>query len=123
MPATAPPLTRRDLETQLIEKAWKDPAFRKDIISDPRGMFEKYLGRNLPEQVKVFVHEEDANTLRLSIPAAPGNLSELSDEDLERVAGGTEMLLATVVLSALGVAVTGAAAAGIGGAVTQSQGW
>jgi hypothetical protein len=42
------------------------------------------------------VHEEDANILHFSIPPAPGNLAELSDE---RVAGGTDLVAAAVLVS------------------------
>jgi len=89
-------LTRRDLETRLIEKAWKDPAFRKSLVDDPKGMLEKRTGQKLPEQVRIFVHEEDANTLHFSIPVAPSNMNELSDEELDRVAGGTDPVVITI---------------------------
>ena len=72
MAATAPTLTRRELETRLVEKAWKEPAFRKDIVNDPKGgMLEKHTGQKLPEQMKIYVHEEDANTLHLSVRRLP----------------------------------------------------
>ena len=93
-------VTRRDLETRLIEKAWKDPVFRKDVVNDPKGMLEKYAGQKLPEQVRIFVHEEDASTLHFSIPPAPSNLNELSDEELERVAGGTDLVVTLTALVA-----------------------
>jgi hypothetical protein len=98
-------LTRRDLETKLIEKAWKDPEFRKEVLRDPKGMFEQYLGQKLPEQVEIFVHEEDASTLHFSIPPAPSNVRELSDGDLEKVAGGTDVLVSVVAFAA-GMVVT-----------------
>jgi hypothetical protein len=81
--------TRRKMETALIEKCWKDPEFKKAVVSDPKGMLEKQLGRKLPEQVKIFVHEENANTLHFAIPPAPSDVTELSDADLDNVAGGT----------------------------------
>ena len=84
-----PVMTRHEMETALIEKCWKDPAFQKQIVSDPKGTIEKATGQKLPENVKIFVHQEDANTLHFAIPPAPSELTELSDEDLERVAGGT----------------------------------
>jgi len=80
--------TRVQLESALVQKCWKEPEFRKQVVGDPKGMLEKHLGRKLPEQVKIFIHEEDANTLHLSISPAPSNLLELSDTDLEKVAGG-----------------------------------
>ncbi len=111
-------VTRRELETALIQKCWKDPAFRREIIADPRGTLEKYTGHKVSEAVNIYIHEEDGNTIHLSIPPAPSNLAELSDEDLEKVAGGTD-IAATMIL-------TGGAAAGsvlFGASATQSQGW
>ena len=84
--------TRRDLETLLIEKCWKDPEFKSQILSDPKGMLERHTGQKLPPQVKIFVHEEDANTLHFTIPAPPVNFGELSDDQLEKVAGGQGQL-------------------------------
>jgi hypothetical protein len=101
--------TRRDLETALIERCWKDPAFKKAVLSDPKGMLEQHLGQKLPTQLRILIHDEDANTLHFTLPPAPSNLTELSDEDLERVAGGTDVA-ATIVLAVIG-AVTGAASA------------
>ena len=101
--ATAPQatVTKRDLETALIEKCWKDADFKKQAVSDPKGTLEKHLGQKLPERVKIFIHEEDANTLHFSIPPTPSNLTELSDDDLERVAGGTDITITFVVLSGI----------------------
>jgi hypothetical protein len=115
-------LTRRDLETTLIEKCWKDPDFKKQILSDPKGMLERHTGQKLPEQVQIFIHEEDANNLHFSIPPAPSNLTELSDLDLEKVAGGTEFFVGMVAGTAvlIGGIVTGASA---GAAITVQKGW
>jgi hypothetical protein len=113
--------TRRDLETALIEKCWKDSDFKKQVMSDPKGMLERHTGQKLPTQVKIFIHEEDANTLHFSIPPAPSNLTELSDADLEKVAGGTDVWLTIVVTAAVGGAVASGAAAGA--AVTVQKGW
>jgi len=85
---TAPSSKRRELETALIEKCWKDPEFKKQVVSDPKGMFERHIGRKLQADLKIFIHEEDANTLHFSLPPAPSNVAELSNEDLEKVAGG-----------------------------------
>ena len=120
MASPEPALKRRDLETRLIEKFWKDPDFRKEVVRDPKHLLEKHLGTKLPEQVKIYVHEEDANTLHFSIPSAPSNVSELSDEDLGKVAGGTEFVLGlAVVLATAGAAVT---AVGSAAAVLKTEG-
>jgi hypothetical protein len=92
--------TRRDLETALIEKCWKDPEFKKAVLSDPKGMLERHTGQKLPELIKILIHEEDANTLHFSIPPAPSNLTELSDDELERVAGGTDVIVTLATITA-----------------------
>ena len=116
----APSLTKRDLETTLIEKCWKDPEFKKQVVSDPKGMLERHIGQKLPADLKIFVHEEDANTLHFSLPPAPSNTMELSDEDLEKVAGGTELF---VILPVAFSVVTAASALVSSGIVTAKHGW
>lgn len=90
--------TKRDLETALIEKCWKDPEFKKAVVRDPRGVLEQRAGRKLPPNFKIFIHEEDANTLHLTIPPTPSSLTKLSEDDLEKVAGGTEIGIATGII-------------------------
>jgi hypothetical protein len=116
MSAAAPAITKHQLETNLIEKCWKDPGFREKVLKDPKGMLEGFFGKSLPSDYKVVIHEEDANTLHLAIPPAPSKVTELSDEELERVAGGTE-------LAVLVTALTVAAATGIGVSIGKSAGW
>ena len=103
-----PLIGRRDLEKLLIRKAWADAAFRKQISSDPKSTFEKYLGGRLPEKVRIFVHEEDANTFHFSVPAMPTDQELLPEEDAKKaweahalvqlisgIAGGVALSIAT----------------------------
>jgi hypothetical protein len=82
--------TRRDFELQLIEKAWKDDAFRQALRRDPQGTVESVLGGKLPAGVQVKLVEESANTFYLVLPAkldrAPAG--QLTDQQLDAVAGG-----------------------------------
>ena len=55
--------SHRDFQTALIEKCWKDPEFKKEVVKDPKGMLERHTGQKLPANVKIFIHEEDANSL------------------------------------------------------------
>ncbi len=91
---------KHDLETRLIEKCWKDPEFQKQVVANPKGILETLLGRQLPQRIQIFIHEDDQNTMHLSIPPAPTNSIELSDEDLERIAGGTEFAVGVTMLIA-----------------------
>lgn len=116
MPAsTQPSPTRRDMETRLIEKCWKDPDFKKEVITDPKGTFERHFGQKLPASLDIKIHEEDANTLHFSIPPAPANFHELSQEELERVAGGTDIFITLSIAAGLvtALSVVGSIGAGL----------
>ncbi|MCC7538186.1 MAG: NHLP leader peptide family RiPP precursor [Deltaproteobacteria bacterium] len=82
--ATEP--TRKDLEPKLIARAAQDPEFRKKLVADPKAVIEAELGRKLPGYLKVQVVEETTTNVVLVLPAT--KTSELSDADLESVAGG-----------------------------------
>jgi hypothetical protein len=68
----------------------EDESFRQKLLDDPRGTVEQELGTQLPEGVKVRVEEETAETIYLVLPSSEpiGEGGELSDQDLEAVAGG-----------------------------------
>ena len=109
MSAAAPSMSRHEFETLIIERAWKVPEFRQQFVSDPKGTIEKYTGQKLPQTLNIVVHEEDAETMHLTIPVPPRDISELSDEDLERVAGGTDIVAMTIVTVAITATVSVAA--------------
>jgi nitrile hydratase len=70
----------------IIEAAWKDPAFKERLLKDPRAAL-KQMHLDLPADLNVQVHEETAKTVHLVLPQDPSR-TELSDEELEAVAGG-----------------------------------
>ncbi len=82
---------RQEMERRLIEKSLEDDAFRQRLKEDPKGAVEQELGRRMPEEVRVVAVEETADTIYLVLPSTSmkGRESvELSDPDLESVAGG-----------------------------------
>jgi len=81
---------RKDLEAQVISKALADDGFKKALISSPRTAVEKEFGIKLPPSVNVRVVEESADNLYLVLPQknAAAERGELSDLELEAVAGG-----------------------------------
>lgn len=118
---SAQPMTRQELEARIIARASEDDAFRRNFLADPKAMFEKHLGTKLPERVVMTAHEEDANTLHFVIPSKPAiDLEELSDEDLEKIAGGVEMVTTVAVTVTIvgSLAITATLAAG--GAVSMA---
>jgi hypothetical protein len=81
-------VTRHDLEAKIVKRCWKDEAFRAEFTADPAGAFTRYLEvppENLP---KIVIHKEGAGSWHIVLPAKPAYASELSEVDLERVAGG-----------------------------------
>lgn len=81
---------RNSVQSQLVAKAWKDEGFREELKRDPKAVLEREMGVRLPEHVNVQVHEETADTIHVVLPAHPNQAAQmqLSDEELEAVAGG-----------------------------------
>jgi hypothetical protein len=110
--AQAGPKNRHDLEQKIVALAWKDDDFRKAFLADPKGQFEARLGTALPPGLKIAAHQEDENHLHFVIPVKPAvaNLGELSDADLEKVAGGIDVITTAFVVTSAATVAAGAAA-------------
>ena len=80
---------RAEMERRLVERSLQDDAFRQRLLADPRTAVEEELGTRLPEGVRVVAVEESADTVYLVLPSASssGEGGELSDRELETVAG------------------------------------
>ena len=81
---------REAFEARMIEKALKNDTFRQALVTDPRGAVERELGGQLPAGLQVKVLQESADTCYLVLPANPDRApaGELTDQQLEAVAGG-----------------------------------
>jgi len=82
---------RAEMERRLIGKSVEDESFRRRLIEDPKAAVEQELGTRLPEDVRVVTVEESAETVYLVLPSTPMKGREgveLSDQELESVAGG-----------------------------------
>jgi hypothetical protein len=80
--------TRGQLWDKIVEQAQKNPKYYQQLLSDPRGLMEKQLGTSIPRNVNIKVLEETAETYYIVLPAIAKEGAELSDSDLEKVAGG-----------------------------------
>lgn len=82
-------VTRGEILDIIGKFAFEDPAYRKALLANPKEVLAKQMNTELPASLKVKVVEESADTIYLIAPyAAPAAGDELSDDDLERVAGG-----------------------------------
>ena len=88
--ASGGPGSRVEVERRLIQRSLQDEEFRQRLLADPKGTVEQELETQLPEDVEVRAVEESAQTIYLVLPSASavGEGVELSDQQLEDVAGG-----------------------------------
>ena len=80
--------SRAERVRRLIQRSTEDEDIRQRLLDDPKGTVEQELATQLPEDVEVSVVEESAQTIYLVLPSASPIGGELSDQDLEQVAGG-----------------------------------
>jgi len=119
----ATPLTRHELEAKIVQKAWDDAGFRAEFLADPAAAFVKYTGVPAAQLPKIVVHEEQAGQWNIVLPARPVNSGELSDDELEKVAGGTDVITLTLLVTVT-VGVSAAGATGFSAVMTKTQaGW
>ena len=81
--------TRRDFEAELIAKAWEDETFKERLMKNAKAVVEELSGEALPNDMKVTIFQESANSVCLVIPKNPDE--ELSEDDLTRVVGGVKL--------------------------------
>ena len=111
-------LTRDQIAAAIATKAWKDDAFHKEVLADPNKAYEHHTGQKLPPGLTLKVVEDTPNTVHFVIPARPPAAGELSDAELENVAGGVTPTL--VLLGGAGAFFSTTAVAGV---TKKSGGW
>jgi hypothetical protein len=70
--------------SQLISKCWADEGFKRKLLADPAATL-KAEGMEVPASLSINALENTDKVFHLVIPAKP---TDLSDEDLDKVAGG-----------------------------------
>jgi hypothetical protein len=122
MASQYPQLTRHDLEAKIVKHSWEDEAFRKEFIADPAGAFVKYLNVPAASLPKIAVHQEEPGSWHIVLSAKPAGARELSEVELERVAGGT-LKAAAWAVTAVTAAVTIGVPLGVGIDEGKKRGW
>ena len=70
---------------KVVAKAWSDEGFKSKLLTNPGAALAE-AGIDVPAGVTVNVVENTSNTMHLVLPQRPEG--ELSDEVLDKVAGG-----------------------------------
>lgn len=74
-------INRKRAELRLIMRAWKDLAFRRELLEAPKATMERELGVKFAGDAEVVIHQETPKTLHLVLPVRPE--TRLADADVE----------------------------------------
>ncbi len=72
----------------MLDRAVNDTEFKAQLLGDPISSVESAIGEKLPAGVEVVVHEKKPGRVFLFLDST-GASGELSEQELETVAGGT----------------------------------
>ena len=93
-------MTRGEVQDLLAKFSVENPKYRDALIKDPKSVIERQLNTSLGN-VKVKAVVETADTVYVVVPHVASE-GELSDADLEKVAGGKNDINATCTVSGSG---------------------
>ena len=83
-------MTNETLESRIITRALQDPSFRQELLNGPvaaKAAIEEEIEQKLPQGMNINVLEETDDASYLVLPKMSSS-EELSEEELESVAGG-----------------------------------
>lgn len=72
---------------KVIKTAFSDPAFKAKLLQDPKSAIADETGTELPDSLQIHVYENTPILKHIVLPVNPAT-EELSDAELEAVAGG-----------------------------------
>ncbi len=97
-------MSRGEVQDLVGKFAAENPKYRSALMKDPKGTIEKQLNASLGS-VNVKAVADTADTIHVVVPHTPGE-GELSDADLEKVAGGKQDIKANCLVLGAGIANT-----------------
>lgn len=86
----APEQNRDDLMKAILDRAAHDPVFRGGLLTDPRGAIARAFGVSIPPETTIRFVEKPPDVDALVVLPPLAAASELSEEELEIVAGGAQ---------------------------------
>jgi hypothetical protein len=85
-------MTRGEVQDLVAKFSTENPSYRAALLKDPKGIIEKQLNTSLGN-VNVMAVADSADTIYVVVPHVAKE-GELSDADLEKVAGGKQDITA-----------------------------
>jgi hypothetical protein len=87
--------TRTEMGRTIVQRSIEDEDFRQRLLDAPKAAIEQELGVGFPAEVQVRAVQESADTIYLVLPStsAAGEVGELSERELEEVAGGGDTFI------------------------------
>jgi hypothetical protein len=80
---------------EIAARAAREPEFRARLLKDAKGTLEKELGVKVPDGVQFHIHENSDAVVHLVLPAGKPQ-RQLSDVELDQVAGGVKKQVVTL---------------------------
>ncbi len=83
--------TQEKIEATLksvVEKAQEDPSFREKLKNNPKETLAAEAGEMIPEFIRIEIVDQNDVDIVITLPKIESD--ELSDADLEQVAGGKD---------------------------------
>ncbi|MFC4812565.1 NHLP leader peptide family RiPP precursor [Paenibacillus sp. GCM10023250] len=72
-------MSEQQLQQQIIEKAWSDPAFKAKLLANPKEALQEAFSLTLPEDVELVVVEETPTKFALVLPPNPADAGKPDD--------------------------------------------
>jgi hypothetical protein len=79
-------MSRGEVQDLLIKFAAENPQYRQELLRNPKGLIERQFNTSLGN-INIKAIADTADTVHVAVPYV-ASAGELSDADLERVAGG-----------------------------------
>ncbi|MFD0672813.1 NHLP leader peptide family RiPP precursor [Cohnella sp. GCM10027633] len=70
------------LKVQIIKKAWEDPAFKQQLLADPKTALQQAFGIEVPADIGLKVVAETPSEYVLVIPPNPEDVIGGNKDDL-----------------------------------------
>ena len=81
-------ITHGEMLNVIREGAIKDSNYRAALLKNPKKLLGMQMGMDLPENLEVRIVQDTPNLIHIPAPHVIEAGAELSDADLEKVAGG-----------------------------------